>query len=308
MSNSDHEFHIVIFPGATAHPRRFSIRRRTAKFLLIAGVLAVLAEALFLVQYVTRSGEIWELETLRSEAVQHRQQAGALSSSLEDLRQQLSSMREANSRIRMMLGLDPPKVPPSPMGLGGKEESSAVMPLGGVGGERETLASVSAPLQQKLMWMEEEAVIQEQHLSELKDIVEERKAQWGSTPSIWPVRGWVSSGFGRRVSPFTGKDTLHGGVDITAPMRTPVIAPAAGTVTFAGSEAGLGNTITLVHGYGMRTIYGHMDKLKVKTGQSVRRGDVLGWVGSTGLSTGPHLHYEVELRGSNVDPLTYILD
>lgn len=308
MSQSDHEFHIVVFPGATSRPRRFSIRRRTVKILLVAGLLAAVVEALFLVQYVTRSGEIWELEALRSEAVQHRQQASVLSSSLEDLRKQLSTMREVNIRIRMMLGLDPPKVPPSPLGLGGKEESSVVTQPGGLGGERETLVSVAAQLQQKLTWLKDEAVIQEQYLRELKSIVGERKAQWASTPSIWPVRGWVSSGFGRRVSPFTGRDTMHGGVDITAPLRTPVIAPAAGTVTFAGTEAGLGNTVSILHGYGMRTIYGHMDKLKVKTGQNVKRGDQLGWVGNTGLSTGPHLHYEIEVSGAAVDPLKYIID
>lgn len=308
MNKADQEFHIVVFPGATSRPRRFSIRRRTVKILLVASLLAAVVEALFLVQYVTRSGEIWELEALRSEAVQHRQQASALSSSLEDLRKQLSTMREVNIRIRMMLGLDPPKVPPSPLGLGGKEESSAVMQPGGLGGERETLLSIGAQLQQKLVWMKDEAVIQEKYLHELKSIVGERKTQWASTPSIWPVRGWVSSGFGRRVSPFTGKDTLHGGVDITAPLRTPVIAPAAGTVTFAGNEAGLGNTVTLSHGYGMRTIYGHMDKLKVKTGQTVKRGDILGWVGNTGLSTGPHLHYEIEVGGAAVDPLKYVID
>lgn len=308
MSKADQEFHIVVFPGATSRPRRFSIRRRTVKILLIVGLLAAVVEALFLVQYVTRSGEIWELEALRSEAVQHRQQASALSSSLEDLRKQLSTMREVNIRIRMMLGLDPPKVPPSPLGLGGKEESSAAVQPGGMGGERETLSSVTAQLQQKLTWLKDEAVVQERYLHELKGIVGERKAQWASTPSIWPVRGWVSSGFGRRISPFTGNDTMHGGVDISAPMRTPVVAPAAGTVAFAGSEAGLGNTVTLSHGYGMRTIYGHMDKLKVKTGQPVRRGDILGWVGNTGLSTGPHLHYEVEVSGTGVDPLKYIID
>lgn len=308
MSKSDHEFHIVVFPGATSHPRRFSIRRRTVKILLITGLLAAIVEALFLVQYVTRSGEIWELEALRSEAVQHRQQASALSSSMEDLRKQLSTMREVNIRIRMMLGLDPPKVPPSPFGMGGKEESSVVIQPGGMGGEREPLSTVAAQLQQKLTWLREESVTQEKYLSELKGIVGERKTQWASTPSIWPVRGWVSSGFGRRASPFTGKDTMHGGVDISAPLRTPVIAPAEGTVAFGGSDAGLGNTVTLSHGYGMRTIYGHMDKLKVKTGQHVRRGDVIGWVGSTGLSTGPHLHYEIEVSGTGVDPLKYIID
>src|SRR6266540_3237002 len=106
MSKPDQEFHIVVFPGATSHPRRFSIKRRTVKILLVGVLLASIVEALFLVQYMTRTGELWELETLRSEAAQHRQQATALSSSLEDLRKQLSNMREVNIRIRMMLGLE----------------------------------------------------------------------------------------------------------------------------------------------------------------------------------------------------------
>jgi len=97
-------------------------------------------------------------------------------------------------------------------------------------------------------------------------------------------------------------------VDITSPLRTPVIASAAGSVHFAEREGRHGNTVTLSHGYGTRTVYGHLDKLKVKTGQTVRRGDVIGWVGNTGLSTGPHLHYEVEIKGSYVDPLKYIID
>src|SRR2546426_1097466 len=106
MSKKAHqEFHIVIFPSATSRPRRFSVKRRTVRVLLFTTVIAVVLEAFFLVQYVTRSGEIWELETLRSEAIQHRQQATTLSSAMEDLRKQLSTMREVNVRLRVMLGL-----------------------------------------------------------------------------------------------------------------------------------------------------------------------------------------------------------
>jgi len=310
MSNkTDQEFHIVVFPSATSRPRRFSIKRRTVRVLLLATVVAVVLEALFLVQYVTRSGEIWELETLRSEAIQHRQQATTLSSAMEDLRKQVSNMREVNVRLRVMLGLDPPKVPPSPLGLGGKEESRVVLPsAGGMGGEGESLSEVVAQLQQKLTWLREEAVIQERYLHELTGIVGERRAQWASTPSIWPVRGWVSSGFGRRVSPFTGEDTMHGGLDISAPMSTLVKAPAAGTVIAVGPEKSLGTVIVLSHGYGFKTLYAHLSKLRVKTGQTVKRGDIIGEVGNTGLSTGPHLHYEIELKGTAIDPTKYIIN
>src|SRR5256885_5802247 len=306
---ADQEFHIVVFPSATSRPRRFSIRRRTVRVLLLATVVAVVLEALFLVQYVTRSGEIWELEPLRSEAVNPRQQATALSSAMEELRKQLSNMREVNVRLRVMLGLDPPKVPPSPLGLGGKEESRIVFQsAGGMGGEGESLSEVVAQLQQKLAWLKEEAFMQERYLHELTGIVGQRRAQWASTPSIWPVRGWVSSGFGRRVSPFTGEDMMHGGLDISAPMSTPVKAPAAGTVIAVGPEKSLGNVVVVSHGYGFKTLYAHLSKLRVRNGHAVNRGDLIGEVGNTGLSTGPHLHYEIELNGAAVDPIRYIIN
>jgi peptidase M23-like protein len=306
---TDQDFHIVIFPSATTRPRRFSINRRTVRVLLLATVVAVVLEALFLVQYVTRSGEIWELETLRTEAIQHRQQATALSSAMEDLRKQLSNMREVNVRLRVLLGLDPPKVPPSPLGLGGKEESRMMLQsAGGMGGEGELLSEVVAQLQQKMTWLKEEAVVQERYLHELTGIVGQRRMQWASTPSVWPVRGWVTSGFGLRVSPFTGQDMMHGGLDISAPLNTPVKAPAAGTVMAVGPEKSLGNVIVLSHGFGFKTLYAHLAKVRVKRGQLVKRGDIIAEVGNTGLSTGPHLHYEIEVHGAPVDPIRYIID
>src|SRR3989442_3401371 len=110
-----------------------------------------------------------------------------------------------------------------------------------MGGEGESLSEVVVPLQQKLTWLKEEAVIQERYLHELTGIVGERRAQWASTPSIWPVHGWVSSGFRRRVSPFTGEDMMHRGVDISAPVSTPVNATAAGTVLAVLAEQSLGH-------------------------------------------------------------------
>lgn len=309
MGSSDQHFHFVIFPGSASRPRRFSVKRRTVGILLILCAVAVALEVAFLVQYVSQSGEIWELQSLRSEASQHRQQVTSISSAMEDLRKQLSHMREVNIRLRVMLGIDPPKPTLSPLGLGGKEESSLVpFQASGLGGERVSLSEVATQLQQKLVWLKDEAVYQERYLVELTGIVGDKRAQWAATPSIWPTRGWVSSGFGRRVSPFTGMDTMHGGIDISAPTHTPVISVAAGTVITAGPEKSLGNAIVVSHGYGYKTTYGHLSKVKVKPGQYIKRGDVIGEVGTTGLSTGPHLHYEIEINGSPVDPLKFIID
>ena len=112
------EYHIVVFPGATSAPRRFRIKRRTVSILLIASLIAVVLEGAFLVQYVIRSGELWELQSLRSEVADHRGRATALSMGMEDIRKQLSTMQEINTRLRIMLGLDPPKPGHLPPGLG----------------------------------------------------------------------------------------------------------------------------------------------------------------------------------------------
>jgi murein DD-endopeptidase MepM/ murein hydrolase activator NlpD len=300
------EYHIVVFPSVNSAPRRFSIKRRTVSILLLSSLVAGVLELGFLVQYVIRSTELWELQSLRAEAIEHRVQATALANGMEEIHKKLSAMQEINARLRIMLGLDPPKSGHLLPGLGGKEESLAAAPSSEPDGE--SVIQAQARQLEKLGWLSLEAVDQEQNMQELAGIVDTKRAQWAATPSIWPVHGWVSSKFGRRISPFTGRDTMHGGIDISAPMHTPIIAPAGGTVILSQFEAGLGNAIIVSHGYGIKTTYGHLVKLKVKDGQTVKRGDVIGWVGSTGLSTGPHLHYEVEHRGTGMDPLKFIID
>lgn len=129
-----------------------------------------------------------------------------------------------------------------------------------------------------------------------------------ATPSVWPSAGWVTSGFGWRTSPFTGRRQFHHGLDIAARHGTPVIAPARGRVRFVGRKGPLGQAVVLDHGHGIRTTFGHNAETFVKKGQEVERGARIAAVGSTGRSTGPHLHYSVEIDGEDVDPRRYILD
>ena len=137
----------------------------------------------------------------------------------------------------------------------------------------------------------------------------ERVGLWAATPSIWPVKGHVSSRFGPRISPFTGKRAFHAGLDISGPRGKTVRAPAKGKVVEAAYDWKIGNFIRINHRYGVETIYGHLSKLLVRDGQEVKRGDVLGLIGSTGrYSTGPHLHYQIAVNDKVVDPLQYILD
>src|SRR5262249_33046033 len=137
----------------------------------------------------------------------------------------------------------------------------------------------------------------------------EERVRWiSSTPSVAPVKGILTSGFGYRSDPMTGEQGIHQGGDIPAPARQPIHASADGIVVRAGEVTGLGRAVYLAHGYGLVTRYGHMSRVDVHPGQRLKRGDILGLVGNTGRSTGYHLHYEVRLDGAPVNPLGYILD
>jgi len=127
-----------------------------------------------------------------------------------------------------------------------------------------------------------------------------------SVPSIWPVRGQISAGFGQRVDPFSGEGAIHNGVDISVPFGTRVEAAADGIVLEAGPESGYGNEILIDHGYGLTTKYGHLSSIFVVVGQVLKRGQVIGAVGMSGKTTGPHLHYEVHVKDTPVNPTKYL--
>ena len=149
--------------------------------------------------------------------------------------------------------------------------------------------------------MERELILLFEKMASQRDLLQ-------ATPSIRPAGGgWVSSGFGYRIDPFTGRRRMHKGLDFAAMIGTPVYAPAAGVVSYAGREGGYGKIVSIDHGYGIVTRYAHNSRLFVKTGERIKRWQKISEIGSTGRSSGPHLHYEVRVNGVPVDPENYIL-
>lgn len=141
----------------------------------------------------------------------------------------------------------------------------------------------------------------------IEDSMSYRSLLDSTVPSVWPVRGYVTGGLGRREDPVTGVGTdVHTGVDISAPYGRQVSAPADGTVIFAGYRAGYGNIIVLDHRFDITTRYGHLSRFSVQVGQHVSRGDIIGYVGTSGRSTGPHLHYEVRVHNQPKNPKMFI--
>lgn len=151
-------------------------------------------------------------------------------------------------------------------------------------------------------------LIEEENFADLQEHIQDNVAILRATPSLIPARGWISSEFGYRLNPFSGKRTFHAGIDVANFTGTPVYSPADGIVTFAGPRGGYGNVVQISHGYGIITRYGHNSRINVKNGQRVRRGEKISEIGSTGRSTAPHLHYEVVLNNKPVNPRLFILE
>jgi murein DD-endopeptidase MepM/ murein hydrolase activator NlpD len=143
----------------------------------------------------------------------------------------------------------------------------------------------------------------ESRLRYVRKDVERREALASATPSIWPAHGWLTGTFGGRSDPFTGESGYHQGLDISLEKGSPVYATADGTVEAAAYNGDYGNLIVLRHGFGLTTRYGHLSGFNVTAGQTIKRGDVIGFVGATGRATGPHLHYEILANGKLINPL-----
>ena len=163
---------------------------------------------------------------------------------------------------------------------------------------------------QQLNMLSARMAFQFESYTAIEKLINNQEAKLASLPAIQPVSNKqltrVASGYGMRIDPVYGTPKMHRGLDFTAPQGTPIYATGDGTVKEAGySDGGYGNHVVINHGYGYQTLYGHMVKVKVRTGQKVDRGEIIGWVGSTGKSTGPHCHYEVFVNGANVNPVYF---
>jgi murein DD-endopeptidase MepM/ murein hydrolase activator NlpD len=162
-------------------------------------------------------------------------------------------------------------------------------------------------LQHDLLVLRKGAFRVEQHLKGLQQFLQSKKAILLSTPFLWPVWGRISSRFGdTRLSAYSGGTRPHKGIDIAAPVGTPIVAPSDGVVSFVGQESDVGRLIFIDHGHGFMTMYGHLSRAFVHRGDKIRKGQTIGAVGATGNCTGPHLHYEVRIQGKQVNPAPYL--
>jgi murein DD-endopeptidase MepM/ murein hydrolase activator NlpD len=270
----------------------------------IGGAALGLAAAL-LVGYATmaRTADLSRTAHLQDENSRLAQEIGELHGRLSSLSDTLTRISQRDARIRVLANLEPIDPQVQAAGIGGPTLASRPGLLNAGPAVRR-----SEEIRVDLNALIRRANLLASSFEEAKDSLASHSQRLAATPSIMPTQGWLTSAFSSmREHPILHIARPHEGIDVTAPMGSPIEAPAAGVVTDAGWESGYGNTVTIDHGYGITTKFAHASKLLVKTGQRVQRGQRIALVGNTGLATGPHLHYEVHVNGRPVDPLKYVL-
>jgi murein DD-endopeptidase MepM/ murein hydrolase activator NlpD len=292
---------VLILPDASSQIRKFHIAKPLLGALAVAASLIFVAFLFFIYQAVSLNGHMLELRRLRVTA---SQQAHLLEK-IDRLGNEMVRLREFDFRLRTAAGLEAKEGESSFLGVGGADSlSSKALMVAAVAHQTPSTDNLTKELDRLSREMNDRS----KSFQELIDQLEAKRSVLASTPTIWPVKGWLTAGFGYRRSPFTGLRQMHEGVDISNTVGTPVIAPANGLVSYAGPLGGFGNVISIDHGHKISTFYAHLHRQRVSQGERVRRGDVIAFVGTTGRATGPHLHYEIQVNGSAVDPSKYVID
>ena len=296
-------FTFMFLPGPNKRVRTLSISKSILKttFLSLVGVMFLSFYLIY--EYNDVKDKVWELQTVREELMQQKAQVQSFALNMLDYKRQMFLLRDLDTKLRRAVSLGPRDKAQQLLGIGGPDELG-LQNLASLGEKKQEEALKE--MHQELTQLKGVASKQEASLQVLIEYFEDKRSLYASTPTIWPGRGWVTSPFGSRTSPFSGILKFHEGIDIAAQTGTPVMSPADGVVIRAGFSTGYGNLVEISHGYGIRTIYAHNSRLNVKEGQRVKRGEVICYVGDTGTSTGPHLHYEVRLNSLPVNPVRYM--
>jgi murein DD-endopeptidase MepM/ murein hydrolase activator NlpD len=245
-----------------------------------------------------------QLAELQKENALQKEQLLFMARRIDQVTQEMNELRELDHKLKVMVNLETGEGDEQFKGVGGSDPA-LVDP-------KKSLAKVDRELvremHRSLDNLNSDINSSKEDKAGLQKFLENQKMLLASTPSIWPTKGWLSSRFGYRSSPFTEKKEFHKGLDISTRKGSPIVTSADGTVSFSGWDRGYGRVVVIRHGYGLKTKYAHLKKSLVKKGQYVKRGETIGLVGNSGRTTGSHLHYEVHLNRVPVNPLRYILN
>lgn len=304
-------FTLLIVPGESGKSLRWRVSQRTFFYSMLIGLLLTLCSVFLAIHYVQLLTESKELEILRSKSKHLSHQLQTAKRKIDEIDVRLLELDRMDKKIRALtslsdesrgLAMDPLPEPNTYSKTRITPPRSLASSFSGL-----NLDIDAAIMASKFDMLDSSSRKQGKSLSNLLVYIRKQKSLLSITPSIWPARGWVSSRFGARVDPFTGRHTMHHGIDIAARLGSKIVAPANAIVRFVGINGSYGRLVVLDHGNGVLTHYGHLNDTFVRIGDEVSRGQRIAEVGNSGKSTGPHLHYEVRRNGVPVDPRRYIL-
>jgi murein DD-endopeptidase MepM/ murein hydrolase activator NlpD len=292
---------IIVISGKANKTINFQIKSLllVVAFVLIIAILIVFTYSVL--KFATTDFDQSRLIQLKEENKIINDELTRIEKEMYSLNSLIDSLELYDEKLRTYASLEPISEDVRKMGTGGYTKDYRTEKLSP--GVSKNLVDIS----QKLDNLLARAQLQKESFDTILTHLGEKTYLQNHTPSIIPVQGWLIRGYGYHTDPFTQKVKMHEGLDIAAPIGTPIVAPADGIVKFTGTKAGFGLVLEIDHGYGFTTLYAHCQRIKVNQGDRIKRGDTVAYVGNTGRSTGPHLHYEVHASQTSVNPIDYII-
>lgn len=299
-------YHIIFDSGSHKEPFRISIR--PILFWIIIPLFFTFIFYSFYLFFKGLSHQVDRklLKKLKKEnsilTIKYRE----LKFTIDSLKNIFEKLSKEDIKLRIIAGMETLPSDISGFGTGGSfEKDELIEELEKVKSEK---VNDIIKIKQELTRLENAVKFQQQSFEKIKNFIKEKQYILDRTPSIPPCKGILISGFGYRIDPFTKRIRMHTGIDIGGPIGLPIVATADGVVNYTGVQQGYGLCVKIDHGRGIETFYAHLSAILVKPGQPVRRGQVIGLLGNTGRSTGPHLHYEIRIGGEPVNPLNYMIE
>ncbi|MBC7363136.1 MAG: peptidoglycan DD-metalloendopeptidase family protein [Candidatus Aminicenantes bacterium] len=289
---------IVIVPNWKTNFRTVTIPKKAIRIMIIGTAAFAVLFSYFLVDYFSMTMTKAKYKELLQENRSQKETIANYETTISQMKETLNNLENYIRKINVLAGIQSPDKITGEPGLGGGDRLDL---KGDAKLTREVTPGAIQAIKQRAESMEK-------NLSYVLHFFENQSTSLATTPTIWPTVGWVSSSFGPRIDPFTGRNAMHTGLDIATNLNNPVVATANGVVVKVGFDKYKGYFVVISHGNGFSTEYWHLQKYAVKSGQKVERGQLIGYVGKTGKALGPHLHYEVHLNGKPVNPIDYIIE
>jgi murein DD-endopeptidase MepM/ murein hydrolase activator NlpD len=292
----------LIIPKKKSSAKKFNLSSNLLKGLVCCLVVIILSSMYAYYDYIKIKRDRTELERLRKQTKEQKLEIDGLVEKVNIFSLKMEELNQLDKNIRTMANIEDKRYKGQLLGIGGSINEEMRIKSGTESDHKIVIAKIHQNVDQ----LTKDANEQKKSFNDLFKYLRDQRSIVAATPSMWPVQGWVTSEFGYRTSPLGGAREFHKGIDIAVRAGIQIAAPADGIVSEVSYDREMGNAVKIDHGYGMSTWYGHLLQNVLTQGAIVKRGDLIGYVGNTGRSTGSHLHYSILLNGVPINPRRYL--